>query len=113
MPAAQPALVRELEVEEGADRGLAVREQERVAELARLGRRGDGAAVVLGPAVERGRPDPGIGGFADGMRRDEAYGRGMWDIVTWHNGTLGIAWWAFIVLAVLLLVAGGSSAAKR
>lgn len=37
----------------------------------------------------------------------------MWDIVKWQNDTLSIAWWAFIVLVFLLLVAGGSRAAKR
>ena len=38
---------------------------------------------------------------------------GMWDIVTWHNGTLAIAWWFFIVLVVVLIAAGGSAAARR
>jgi len=37
----------------------------------------------------------------------------MWDVLTWHNGTLSIAWWAVIVLVFLMLVAGGSRAAKR
>jgi hypothetical protein len=37
----------------------------------------------------------------------------MWDVVTWHNDTLAIAWWAVIVLVILVLVAGGSRAAKR
>jgi hypothetical protein len=37
----------------------------------------------------------------------------MWGILTWHNEPLSIAWWAFLVLAFLLLAAGGSRAAKR
>jgi len=37
----------------------------------------------------------------------------MWDVLTWHNGTLSVAWWAVIVLVFLMLVAGGSRAAKR
>jgi hypothetical protein len=41
------------------------------------------------------------------------YGRAMWDVLTWHNGTLSVAWWAVIVIAFLMLVAGGSRAAKR
>lgn len=36
----------------------------------------------------------------------------MWDIVTWHNGTLSIAWWVFLVLLVLAAVAGGARAAR-
>jgi hypothetical protein len=32
----------------------------------------------------------------------------MWDVLTWHNGTLSVAWWALIVFAFLLLVAAGS-----
>jgi len=37
----------------------------------------------------------------------------MWDVLTWHNGTLAVAWWAVLVLVFLLLVASGSRAAKR
>jgi len=37
----------------------------------------------------------------------------MWDVLTWHNGTLAIAWWAVIVLAVALLSIGGTAAARR
>jgi hypothetical protein len=36
-----------------------------------------------------------------------------WDILTWHNGTLAIAWWFFIVLVIVLIAAGGSAAARR
>jgi hypothetical protein len=35
----------------------------------------------------------------------------MWDVLTWHNGTLAIAWWAVIVLVVGLLSIGGTAAA--
>lgn len=37
----------------------------------------------------------------------------MWDVLTWHNGTLSIAWWAVIVLVFLMLVVGGSHAARK
>ena len=43
----------------------------------------------------------------------EAYAVGMWDVLTWHNGTLAIAWWAVIVLVVALLSIGGTAAARR
>lgn len=42
-----------------------------------------------------------------------AYAAGMWDILTWHHGTLAIAWWAVIVLIVALLSIGGTAAARR
>ena len=32
----------------------------------------------------------------------------MWDVLTWHDGTLAIAWWAVIVLVVALLSIGGT-----
>jgi hypothetical protein len=31
----------------------------------------------------------------------------MWDVLTWHNGTLSIAWWVVLLLALLLLAAAG------
>jgi hypothetical protein len=37
----------------------------------------------------------------------------MWDVLTWHDGTLSIAWWAVLLIVFLGLVAGGSRAAKR
>lgn len=37
----------------------------------------------------------------------------MWDIVTWHNGTLSMAWWFLIVLFLLASIIGGSKAAGR
>jgi hypothetical protein len=37
----------------------------------------------------------------------------MWDVLRWQDGTLGVAWWAVIVLVFLVLVAGGSHAARR
>lgn len=42
-----------------------------------------------------------------------AYAAGMWDVLTWHHGTLAIAWWAVIVLIVALLSIGGTAAARR
>jgi hypothetical protein len=37
----------------------------------------------------------------------------MWDVLTWHNSTLGIAWWFLLLLVLLALIAAGSHAAKR
>jgi hypothetical protein len=37
----------------------------------------------------------------------------MWDVLTWHNGTLSIAWWALLGLFFLLLAAAGSRAGRR
>jgi len=45
--------------------------------------------------------------------RPPSYAVGMWDVLTWHHGTLAIAWWAVIVLIVALLSIGGASAARR
>jgi len=45
--------------------------------------------------------------------RTLAYAAGMWDVLTWHDGTLAIAWWAVIVLVVGLLSIGGTAAARR
>lgn len=42
-----------------------------------------------------------------------AYAVDMWDVLTWHDGTLAIAWWAVIVLVVALLSIGGTAAASR
>ncbi|PWU22366.1 MAG: hypothetical protein C5B48_10145 [Candidatus Rokuibacteriota bacterium] len=47
------------------------------------------------------------------LSRDAPYAGGMWDVLTWHDGTLAIAWWAVIVLIVALLSIGGSAAARR
>jgi hypothetical protein len=52
-------------------------------------------------------------GLVRGCTRAVATVLVMWDILTWHNGTLAIAWWFFIVLVVVLLAAGGSAAARR
>ncbi len=31
----------------------------------------------------------------------------MWDVLSWHDGTLSIAWWAVIVLGIFLLGLAG------
>jgi hypothetical protein len=36
----------------------------------------------------------------------------MWDVATWHDGTLSIAWWALLLLVFLLLAVGGRRAGK-
>ena len=38
---------------------------------------------------------------------------GMWDVLTWHDGTLAIAWWFLIVIVNALLSIGGGAAARR
>jgi hypothetical protein len=37
----------------------------------------------------------------------------MWDVLTWHDGTLSIAWWALLGFVFLVLVAAGSRAGRR
>ena len=38
----------------------------------------------------------------------------MWDVLTWHDGTLSIAWWFLIVIVLALLgIAGAASAGRR
>jgi hypothetical protein len=37
----------------------------------------------------------------------------MWDVLTWHHGTLSIAWWAVVLLVFLALVVGGARAGRR
>jgi hypothetical protein len=37
----------------------------------------------------------------------------MWDVLTWHDGTLSVAWWALLGLVILVLVAAGSRAGRR
>ena len=27
----------------------------------------------------------------------------MWDVLTWHDGTLAVAWWFMLVVLLLLL----------
>ena len=44
---------------------------------------------------------------------DARYGRIMWDVLTWHHGTLAVAWWAVLIVIFLALVAAGGHAAKR
>jgi hypothetical protein len=37
----------------------------------------------------------------------------MWDILKWEHHTLSVAWWAVLIFIFLMLVAGGSRAARR
>jgi len=37
----------------------------------------------------------------------------MWDVLSWHDGTLAIAWWAVLLFVFLVLVAAGGHAARR
>lgn len=39
--------------------------------------------------------------------------RAMWDVLSWHNGTLSIAWWAVLVLIVFLLGMAGHGGQHR
>jgi len=37
----------------------------------------------------------------------------MWDVLKWQNDTLSVAWWALVALAVLVIIAAGSQAARK
>jgi hypothetical protein len=37
----------------------------------------------------------------------------MWDVLTWHDGTLSVAWWALLGFALLVIIAAGSRAAGK
>lgn len=37
----------------------------------------------------------------------------MWDVLTWHSGTLSIAWWAVVVIVVTAIVASGARGGSR
>jgi len=37
----------------------------------------------------------------------------MWDVLTWQNDTLSVAWWALLGFALLVIIAAGSHAAKK
>ena len=37
----------------------------------------------------------------------------MWDVLTWHDGTLSVAWWALLGFVFLVIVAAGSRAGRR
>ena len=32
----------------------------------------------------------------------------MWDVLEWHNGTLSVAWWAVILIVIVLLALAGA-----
>jgi hypothetical protein len=36
----------------------------------------------------------------------------MWDVLTWHNGTLSVAWWAIVVLVLTMIAAAGASSRR-
>jgi hypothetical protein len=36
----------------------------------------------------------------------------MWDVLTWHDGTLSIAWWFLIAVGIVVLAAAGSNARR-
>jgi hypothetical protein len=37
----------------------------------------------------------------------------MWEILSWHHGTLAVAWWALLGFVLLVIIAAGSSAARK
>jgi hypothetical protein len=37
----------------------------------------------------------------------------VWDVLTWQNDTLSVAWWALVAFAVLVIIAAGSQAARK
>jgi hypothetical protein len=36
----------------------------------------------------------------------------MWDVLSWHSGTLAIAWWAVILIFLMAVIVGGSAARR-
>jgi hypothetical protein len=36
----------------------------------------------------------------------------MWDVLTWHDGTLAIAWWALVAIVILTIIAAGGRARR-
>jgi len=32
----------------------------------------------------------------------------MWDVLEWHNGTLSVAWWAMLLLILVLIALAGA-----
>jgi hypothetical protein len=37
----------------------------------------------------------------------------MWDVLKWQHGTLSVAWWALIGLALLVIIAAGGRATRK
>jgi hypothetical protein len=37
----------------------------------------------------------------------------MWDVLTWHNGTLAVAWWAIVLLVFVIIAGAGASSGRR
>jgi hypothetical protein len=37
----------------------------------------------------------------------------MWDVLKWQDGTLSVAWWALIGIALLVLIAAGGRATRK
>lgn len=88
----------------------------------KLSKRSELADETAAPSQKRS----GTGGAASGSdpdatflisleppSRPHSYAVDVWDVLTWHHGTLAIAWWAVIVLIIALLSIGGASAARR
>jgi hypothetical protein len=32
----------------------------------------------------------------------------MWDVLAWHNGTLSVAWWAMLLIVLVLIALVGA-----
>jgi hypothetical protein len=32
----------------------------------------------------------------------------MWDVLEWHNGTLSVAWWAMLLVVLVLIALAGA-----
>jgi hypothetical protein len=32
----------------------------------------------------------------------------MWDVLEWHNGTLSVAWWAMLLIVLVLIALVGA-----
>jgi hypothetical protein len=33
----------------------------------------------------------------------------MWDVLSWHDGTLAVAWWALLLVTILVVIHAGSA----
>ena len=74
---------------------------------------GPGARALIGALSPHAQENGSCSSLVVYDVEREAYAVDMWDVLTWHNGTLAIAWWAVIVLIVALLSIGGTAAARR
>jgi hypothetical protein len=72
------------------------------------------ASIVAATPPDRIRSSRrGLGVCPDAASIGACDGAGMWDVLTWHDGTLAIAWWAIVLFVLVVIAAAGTSAGKR